>query len=47
VELAVQNHWRLSELTPEKRSLEQIFVDITTSEKTGEGPASGSAEQAA
>jgi ABC-2 type transport system ATP-binding protein len=43
VETAVQKGWRLSQLTPEKRSLEQIFVDITTSEPTGDN----SGEQAA
>jgi len=31
-ETAVNNGWELLELTPDKRSLEQIFVDITTSE---------------
>ena len=31
-EAAAQKQWRLIELTPEKRSLEQVFVDITTSE---------------
>jgi ABC-2 type transport system ATP-binding protein len=34
VETAVQQQWRLCQLTPEKRTLEQIFVDITTSETT-------------
>jgi len=47
VELAVQNQWRLTELTPEKRSLEQIFVDITTSEKTNEDSSESTEEQAA
>ncbi|WP_455223306.1 ABC transporter ATP-binding protein [Kaarinaea lacus] len=47
VELAVQNQWRLAELTPEKRSLEQIFVDITTSEKTNEESGQSTKEQAA
>ncbi|HEY5603842.1 MAG TPA: ABC transporter ATP-binding protein [Gammaproteobacteria bacterium] len=46
-EMAVQNRWRLTELTPEKRSLEQIFVDITTTEKTADAPGNGAAEQAA
>jgi ABC-2 type transport system ATP-binding protein len=31
-EIAVTQGWELLELTPEKRSLEEIFVDITTSE---------------
>jgi ABC-2 type transport system ATP-binding protein len=31
-ETAVTQGWELLELTPEKRSLEEIFVDITTSE---------------
>ncbi|WP_455209317.1 ABC transporter ATP-binding protein [Kaarinaea lacus] len=47
VELAVLNQWRLFELTPEKRSLEQIFVDITTTEKIGEELDAASAEHAA
>jgi len=33
VQAAVENNWGLYEIFPEKRSLEQIFVDITTSEK--------------
>lgn len=36
VETAVQRQWRLCQLTTEKRTLEQIFVDITTSETSGE-----------
>ncbi|NOZ53946.1 MAG: ATP-binding cassette domain-containing protein [Gammaproteobacteria bacterium] len=32
VQTAVNNNWGLHEIFPEKRSLEQIFVDITTSE---------------
>jgi len=32
VESAVNQHWGLSELTPEKMSLEQVFVDITRAE---------------
>jgi len=47
VELAVQNQWRLIELTPEKRSLEQIFVDITTSEKSADVPDDAAKEQVA
>lgn len=31
-ELAVSRNWGLMELTPERRSLEEIFVDITTTE---------------
>ncbi len=31
-QIAVTQGWELLELTPEKRSLEEIFVDITTSE---------------
>ncbi|MDT8385636.1 MAG: ATP-binding cassette domain-containing protein [Gammaproteobacteria bacterium] len=31
-QLAVSQQWDLLELTPQRRSLEQIFVDITTSE---------------
>ena len=30
---AVENNWGLYELTPEHKSLEQIFVDITTAEQ--------------
>ncbi|MGD8568981.1 MAG: ABC transporter ATP-binding protein [Gammaproteobacteria bacterium] len=36
VKTAVQRQWRLCQLTPEKRTLEQIFVDITTSETTSD-----------
>ncbi len=32
-EKVVQNHWGLIELSPETRSLEQIFIDITTTEQ--------------
>lgn len=32
-ELAISRQWGLLELTPERRSLEEIFVDITTTEK--------------
>ena len=31
-ELAVQQGWGLFELTPERKTLEQIFVDITSNE---------------
>ena len=33
VEQAVNSHWRLSELTPEYRTLEQTFIDLTCSEE--------------
>jgi len=36
--ITVGQGWELLELTPEKRSLEEIFVDITTAEQTGDGP---------
>ncbi len=32
-EKVVQNHWELIELSPETRSLEQIFIDITATEQ--------------
>ncbi|NOZ37685.1 MAG: ATP-binding cassette domain-containing protein [Gammaproteobacteria bacterium] len=32
-EQVVQNHWGLIELSPETRSLEQIFIDITATEQ--------------
>ncbi|MEW5755666.1 MAG: ABC transporter ATP-binding protein [Pseudomonadota bacterium] len=32
VELSVQQNWGLCELTPERRTLEEIFVDLTCSE---------------
>ena len=35
-QLAVAQGWGLLELTPERRTLEEIFVDITTSEQTAE-----------
>jgi len=47
VEMSVQQQWRLTELTPEKRSLEQIFVDITTSEKNISESGNSSEDQAA
>ncbi|MEJ2180399.1 MAG: ABC transporter ATP-binding protein [Gammaproteobacteria bacterium] len=47
VNLSVQHQWRLTELTPDKRSLEQIFVDITTSEKSTTESANASEGQAA
>ena len=33
VELAAAHHWRLHELTPERRTLEQIFIELTCSEQ--------------
>lgn len=50
VKRAVEKDWGLLELTPEKRSLEEIFVDITTSENHSSENASDPAsreEQAA
>ena len=47
VETSVQQRWRLTELTPEKRTLEQIFVDITTTEKSSDDSSSSSENQAA
>jgi ABC-2 type transport system ATP-binding protein len=47
VKRAVEKDWGLLELTPEKRSLEQIFVDITTAEPTQSPPATDKEEQAA
>ena len=35
---AVENHWDLLELTPDRRSLEEIFVDITTTEQGADAP---------
>jgi len=32
-ELATANHWRLHELIPERRTLEQIFIELTCSEQ--------------
>jgi ABC-2 type transport system ATP-binding protein len=34
IEQAVARHWRLHELSPERRTLEQIFIDLTCSEDT-------------
>ncbi len=42
VELSVQRGWRLYELTQERRSLEEIFVDITRSEPAA-APVEGAA----
>ncbi len=47
VQTSIQKEWRLTELTPEKRSLEQIFVDITTSEISSETATDSSKDQAA
>ena len=47
VKRAVDKDWGLLELTPEKRSLEEIFVDITTAEPTIAGSDSTEKEQAA
>jgi ABC-2 type transport system ATP-binding protein len=33
VEQSVAQHWRLLELTPERRTLEQIFIELTCSEE--------------
>ena len=34
VQVSVQNGWGLYELAPERITLEQVFVDITTEEST-------------
>ena len=45
VQASVANHWALTELTPQQKTLEQIFVDIISSDSTGKGsPDSGSQE---
>ena len=33
LELAVNKHWRLSELTPERHTLEQVFIELTCKEQ--------------
>ncbi|MDH3527848.1 MAG: DUF4162 domain-containing protein, partial [Gammaproteobacteria bacterium] len=38
IEQAVANHWRLYELRPERRTLEQIFIELTCSEPTAATP---------
>ncbi len=38
IEQAVSKHWRLYELTPERRTLEQIFIELTCSEQTADAP---------
>ena len=35
IEHAAGNHWRLHELTPDRRTLEQIFIELTCSEIPG------------
>jgi len=48
VKRSVEKDWGLLELTPEKRSLEEIFVDITTAEThPADNPSGQSEEQAA
>jgi ABC-2 type transport system ATP-binding protein len=47
VKRAVDKDWGLLELTPEKRSLEEIFVDLTTAESTPVQPADTEEGQAA
>jgi ABC-2 type transport system ATP-binding protein len=47
VKRAVDKDWGLLELTPEKRSLEEIFVDITTAEPTAEETDAAKEDQAA
>jgi ABC-2 type transport system ATP-binding protein len=42
VELAVSRQWRLHELTPDRRTLEQIFIELTCAEP----PATESGEAA-
>ncbi|HHI92042.1 MAG TPA: ATP-binding cassette domain-containing protein [Gammaproteobacteria bacterium] len=36
--MTVEQNWDLLEMTPERRSLEEIFVDITTAEQTTDEP---------
>lgn len=45
--IASQQQWRLFELSPEKRSIEQLFVDIITSEPAAESTHPDSQEQVA
>ena len=42
VELAVSREWRLHELSPDRRTLEQIFIELTCAE----GPAGETGEAA-
>jgi len=44
---ASQQQWRLFELSPEKRSIEQLFVDIITSEPAAESANNAPREQVA
>ncbi len=43
VEQAVANGWGLHELTPERMTLEQVFVEITTGDLHGHGESEGEA----
>ena len=45
-QVAVKLNWGLLELTPQHRSLEEIFVDITTTEPTSESSSTLSADNA-
>jgi ABC-2 type transport system ATP-binding protein len=47
VKRSVDKDWGLLELTPEKRSLEEIFVDITTAEPATAEADTAKEEQAA
>jgi ABC-2 type transport system ATP-binding protein len=38
IEQAVASHWRLYELAPERRTLEQIFIELTCSEPAAAAP---------
>jgi len=38
IEQSVNRHWRLFELTPERRTLEQIFIELTCSEEPADTP---------
>ncbi|NNG12915.1 MAG: ATP-binding cassette domain-containing protein [Halobacteria archaeon] len=38
IEQAVSRHWRLYELAPERRTLEQIFIELTCSEPAANAP---------
>jgi ABC-2 type transport system ATP-binding protein len=45
IEQAVSRRWRLHELTPERRTLEQIFIELTCSEDHAHTTVSGDAGQ--
>ena len=45
--IAAERHWGLCELTPEFKTLEQVFVDITSTEISTTAPAAESKEHAA